>query len=82
MTTTMTSRQFNHDVSAAKRAASDGPVVITDRGVPSHVLLTIEQFDRLSAPTPRPSLADALRGDDAIEFEPGRVELSPRPVDL
>jgi hypothetical protein len=82
MTTTMTSRQFNHDVSAAKRAATEGPVVITDRGIPSHVLLTIEQFERITAATPRVSLVDALRADDGIEFEPGRVEIPARPVDL
>lgn len=41
---TMTSREFNHDVSAAKRAASSEPVIITDRGRPSHVLLSIDQL--------------------------------------
>lgn len=40
--TTVSSREFNQDVSGAKRAASKGPVVITDRGRPAHVLLTIE----------------------------------------
>jgi hypothetical protein len=82
MTTTMTAREFNHDVSAAKRAASDGPVVITDRGVPSHVLLTIEQFERMTGADRRPSLVDALRADDDLEFDPGRVEIVARPVEL
>lgn len=48
MGTTITSRDFNRDVSAAKRAAEQGPVTITDHGRPSHVLLTAEEFDRLS----------------------------------
>ena len=48
MNTTITSRDFNRDVSAAKRAAEQGPVTITDHGRPSHVLLTVEEFDRLS----------------------------------
>lgn len=48
MSTTITSRDFNRDVSAAKRAAEQGPVTITDHGRPSHVLLTAEEFDRLS----------------------------------
>lgn len=48
MSTTITSRDFNRDVSAAKRAAEHGPVTITDHGRPSHVLLTAEEFDRLS----------------------------------
>lgn len=45
---TITSRDFNRDVSAAKRAAEQGPVTITDHGRPSHVLLTAAEFDRLS----------------------------------
>jgi len=36
---TISAREFNQDVSAAKRAAADGPVIITDGGRPSHVLL-------------------------------------------
>lgn len=48
MGTTITSRDFNRDVSAAKRAAEHGPVTITDHGRPSHVLLTAQEFDRLS----------------------------------
>ncbi|MEZ5190768.1 MAG: type II toxin-antitoxin system prevent-host-death family antitoxin [Schumannella sp.] len=46
--TTMTSRELNHDVSAAKRAAESGPVEITDHGRRSHVLLTADDYDRLS----------------------------------
>lgn len=48
MSTTITSRDFNRDVSAAKRAAEQGPVMITDHGRPSHVLLTAKEFDRLT----------------------------------
>lgn len=46
-TTTLTSRQFNQDTSGAKRAAAGGPVFITDRGTPAHVLMTIEEYRRL-----------------------------------
>ena len=42
---TITAREFNRDVSAAKRAADNGPVTITDRGTPAYVLLT-EALDR------------------------------------
>ncbi len=45
---TFSSREFNQDISRAKRAASDGPVFITDRGKPAHVLMTIEQYKRLA----------------------------------
>jgi prevent-host-death family protein len=45
--TRITSRQFNQDTARAKRAAEDGPVYITDRGRPAHVLLTYEEYERL-----------------------------------
>lgn len=47
MPTRISSRQFNQDTSRAKRAAETGPVYITDRGRPAHVLLTIEEYERL-----------------------------------
>lgn len=39
---TMTAREFNRDVSAAKRAADHTPVVITNRGEPAYILLSIQ----------------------------------------
>ena len=35
--TTISSREFNHDAGAAKKAAATGPVFITNRGKPAHV---------------------------------------------
>lgn len=46
--TTVSSREFNQDVSRAKKAAKNGPVFITDRGKPAHVLLSIEEYQRLT----------------------------------
>jgi prevent-host-death family protein len=46
--TTLSSREFNQDTSGAKKAAQQGPVFITDRGRPAHVLLTIEDYQRLT----------------------------------
>jgi hypothetical protein len=46
----MTSREFNQDASRAKKAAEDGPVYITDRGRPAHVLLTYEAYEELVGP--------------------------------
>lgn len=48
--TTLSSREFNQDTSKAKKAAQAGPVIITDRGRPAHVLLSIEQYQALTAP--------------------------------
>jgi prevent-host-death family protein len=45
----VTSREFNQDTGGAKRAARTGPVYITDRGRPSYVLLTFEDYERLGA---------------------------------
>ncbi len=44
---TMTAREFNQDTGRAKIAAKTEPVVITDRGKPSHVLVSYEEYERL-----------------------------------
>ncbi len=65
----LTSREFNQDTGGAKRASQDGPVYITDRGQPSHVLLTFADYQRLAGN--RPSIIDLLaqpQGVEDIEF--------------
>ena len=47
-TTTLSSREFNQDTSRAKKAAKFGPVFITDRGQPAHVLLSIDDYRKLT----------------------------------
>lgn len=47
MTIHVTSREFNQDTGGAKKAAERGPVYITDRGQPAHVLLTYGAYERL-----------------------------------
>ena len=44
----ISSRDFNQDVGKAKRAASKGPVIITDRGEPALVLLSIAEYQKLT----------------------------------
>lgn len=44
----LSSREFNRDVSLAKRAAQAEPVLITDRGQPTHVLMSIAEYRRLT----------------------------------
>ncbi|MBB4188860.1 type II toxin-antitoxin system Phd/YefM family antitoxin [Sinorhizobium terangae] len=80
--TTLSSRELNHDVSSAKKAAKSGPVIITDRGRPSHVLMTYNEFERLTGK--HRSLVEglAMPGLSGIDFEPHRAEISPREVDL
>ena len=81
--TTLSSREFNQDTGRAKKLAGNGPVFITDRGRPAHVLLTIEDYRKL-ADSGR-SIIDmlAMPGQEDIEFEPPRLD-GPlhRPADL
>ena len=77
-TSTMTSSEFNRDSGAAKRAAANGPVIITDRGTPSHVLLTWEAFEKLKGREKTIAEALAMPGMEDIEFEPERFEGKPR----
>lgn len=44
---TVSSREFNQNVSSIKKDSDTGPVFITDRGKPSHVLLSIDDYNRL-----------------------------------
>jgi prevent-host-death family protein len=79
--TTMSARDFNRDVSAAKRAADAGPVVITDRGEPAYVLLSIDEYRRLHGDGA--DLVARLRMDDIdIDFEPAPSEFSLRAPDF
>ena len=63
------SREFNQNVSAAKRAALDGPVIVTDRGAPSHVLLSYPEYRRLSGAIDEKPLAELLYHADADDIE-------------
>ncbi len=80
--TTLSSREFNQDASGAKKAAANGPVFITDRGQPRHVLLSIEEYRRLAGD--RRSIVDALTMPEAetIAFEPQRAVIGARPADF
>lgn len=72
MSTKISSREFNQNVSAAKRAAESEPVFITDRGRPAHVLISIEQYRRLTGE--RGTIVDMLAMASDPEFEPARLE--------
>jgi prevent-host-death family protein len=70
VTTKLSSREFNQDTAGAKRAAEGGPVYITDRGRPSHVLMTFDDYRRLAGH--QPSIVDLLGlpvGVGDVEFD-------------
>ena len=81
---TFSSRDFTRDVSAAKRAASEGPVFITDRGRPAFALLKIEDYYRITGHGDMTLLdvMDGIPGGEGIEFEPPRLDIEVRPLDL
>lgn len=82
--TTYSSREFTRDVAAAKRAAANGPVFITDRGQPAFALLSIEDYQRLASQIKEPSLLDimdAIPGGD-FDWEPPKLSDVMRPIDL
>jgi prevent-host-death family protein len=72
--TTLSSREFNQDASRAKRAAKAGPVIITERGRPAHVLMTIEDYRKLAGGEMTLSRAVEQVNQADFEFEPPRIE--------
>jgi len=65
--TTISSREFNQDASKAKRSASKGPVIITDRGRPAHVLLTVEEYEKIT--NQDESIVELLTMPDSVEID-------------
>lgn len=81
--TTVSSREFNQDTGRAKRAARRGPVVITDRGRPSHVLLTFDDYDRLASRGLNViDLLGAPTGIEDTEFEAAILREPAKPANL
>jgi hypothetical protein len=66
-TKTISSREFNQDAGGAKKAAEAGPVFITDRGRPAHVLLTFDAYQKLVGEGP--SLLETLAQTQGVDFE-------------
>lgn len=71
--TTISSREFNQDAGGAKRAAEKGPVIITDRGRPSHVLLNFDDYRKLAGAGRSLIEIVAQDEDDDIDFNPPRM---------
>ncbi|MDV3258278.1 MAG: type II toxin-antitoxin system Phd/YefM family antitoxin [Sphingomonas sp.] len=83
--TTLSSRDFNSDVARAKKATARGPVFITDRGKPAHVLLSIGAYKRLRGGK-RMSLLESLipsnRAPLAEDVEFSKIGEITRPLEL
>jgi prevent-host-death family protein len=78
-------REFNQNSSGVVRAASKAPVFLTNRGKPTHVVMSIEDYER-SHGQPK-SILDTLRqpGGPEYDFEYEQPKLGGeliRPVDF
>ena len=85
MTITLSSRELNQDLGRAKKAALDGPVVITDRGKPAHVLLSYADYQRLTD-KPRTLLQaldmPGMGNMEGVAFDPPKLRLGLRIPDF
>lgn len=81
MPTKLTSREFNQAVNKAKQAAKRGPVFITDRGKPAHVLLTFEEYQKLSGAGAKIADLLAMPGVEDIPLEIPQARDLPRVAD-
>jgi prevent-host-death family protein len=72
--TTISSREFNQNVSAAEKAAVKGPVFVTEDGKPVFVLMTHSEYRRLTGAGGQ-SIVDLLRDPESadIEFDPPKL---------
>jgi len=80
--TTLSSREFNHDIGKAKKAAKSGPVFITDRGKPALVLLTTEEYQRITGTHKRIADLLAMPGVEDVELDIPRLHDLAKPADF
>jgi prevent-host-death family protein len=79
---TVTSREFVHNVSAAKRAAAEGDhVIITDRGEPTLALIPIAEYRRLTKTDK--NIVELLRMPeaDAVDFDFDPIRINAKEID-
>ncbi|MDP3258538.1 type II toxin-antitoxin system Phd/YefM family antitoxin [Bosea sp. (in: a-proteobacteria)] len=80
--TTVSSRAFQQNASEAQKASRTGPVVITNRGRPTQVLLNYEAYQRLAGA--RRSIVEALAmpGLSDVDLEIPAMRTLPRPAEF
>ncbi len=80
--TTVSSREFNQHASEVKKAARNGPVFITDRGRPAHVLLSIKDYQLLTGNSQKIADLLVMPGFEDNDLEIPQLRDFPRPADL
>lgn len=78
--TVFTSRDFNREPGRIKRAATIGPVIITERGQPALAVLPYADYERLRRPPVGIVEAISMPGLSDIEFDTARPTHHPRAV--
>ncbi len=70
---TISSRELNQNINGAKKAALHSPVMITNRGTATHVLLSIKDYERIAGK--QKSLLEHLAMPEAadIDFEADKI---------
>jgi PHD/YefM family antitoxin component YafN of YafNO toxin-antitoxin module len=80
---TISSRDFLHNISAAKRLAAQGPVFITDRGKPTFALMSIEEYRRMSqGKDEKKNMFELLSMPEVADFEIPQLEIHAQEVEL
>lgn len=82
MPKTLSSREFNQDTSGAKKACLSGPVFITDRGKPSHVLMLYEDYQRVMGRQKNILDLVGMKAAGDIDFEPAKIKSLSKPFDV
>jgi PHD/YefM family antitoxin component YafN of YafNO toxin-antitoxin module len=91
--TTVSKDEFEHDLAQIEQATKAGPLFIMEDGQPSFVVLSMEEYKRLTEcaeeyerlKKPFVSLADALADEPLVpdfDFIPGRLNVKITPSDL
>lgn len=80
--TTVSSREFQQNANQAQKATRSGPVFITNRGKPAQVLLSIEEYQRITGQRRSIVAALSMPGLSEIELAPPLSRDLPRPADF
>ena len=79
----ISAESLDRDPTAVRTATREGPVVITDNGAPTHVLMTIADFERLGGSGRRTlwnAFADRHQDDLGDDFP--KLDIRTRPVNF
>jgi len=73
--TSITGRDLNQDLARAKRASRAGPVYITDRGRPVHVLLSYNDYRKLAGGGRKLTDALSMRGLADLDLDTAKLRI-------